>query len=165
MIVTESGNGTLNISSFSLDAKVTSYDIFSAFIIDPYVDYGFIDDSELESDDYGFIIDSTESEDDYGSVSPPFIESTYPFGTIDVFGESVETLNKNYVGLGTLTLSGTGTLVSSAIYLYNGSGEISVYVDTGESHTESYVGSGFFSALSGSVESFGSNPPDRTVDI
>jgi hypothetical protein len=136
------GSGLFSAFGDKIESRSYAYNEDSVFIIDPYEDYGLITDA-VTYEDYGLITDSVNYED-YGSVEPPYSESVYPYGTIEISGES-ESKFISQGGEQTLLFNISGTAV--------------------EKNTESDVGIGTFSALGGSADILIVNPPDQTVDI
>jgi hypothetical protein len=140
----------ISISGSKIESRSYSYNEDSAFILDPYEDYGSIEDS-TSYEDYGFIFDQTSYED-YGSVEPPFTESVYPYGTIEISGES-ESKFISQGGEQTLLFNISGTLVEKNTESDVGIGSAVISGESIEIITDSYIGSGFFSAFGSKVES------------
>jgi len=83
-------------------------------------------------------------------------------GTVSISGSSVEKYGTSNVGIGTLNVSGAATSIAK-ISRFIGSGLIEISGERGQKRTFTYNASGTLSAIRGSAESFGANPPEDIV--
>jgi len=83
-------------------------------------------------------------------------------GTVSISGSSVEKYGTSNVGIGTLNVSGAATSIAK-ISRFIGSGLIEISGERGQKRTFTYNASGTLSAIRGSAEAFGANPPENIV--
>jgi hypothetical protein len=170
-------------SGTKVEKNTYSYNERAIFIFDGYDDHGVISVIQ-DYDDYGLLTDQVVYED-YGSVNPPFNETTYPYGTIQVSGSAVTEFLTQFIHKAEGSAEFSGTKVEKNTFRELGSGTLSAITgaaeETGvnpptsglaifsgtkvEKNTFRELGSGSFSAITGAAEETGVNPPTSGLAI
>jgi hypothetical protein len=138
------GTGLLFGFGEKLESRTYVYDEFD-FIEFTSLDYGSISSTPTQPSEDNGDLTYTPSISDFGLVydilsGQPISSSIYPFGSIFVYGNSLEKNTESYVGLGTLILS--GSIV--------------------EKNTESYVGLGTLTLSGNALEAYSAQTPEDT---
>jgi len=157
--VVASYNNSSVISFESIDYGLLSEEPFASYSIDEfanneideYKDYTLDLPPDTILEDYGSILDNanlTSERDDYGFISGRGLR---PYGSLEIFGTSLEKNTESYVGSGSLGIAGDVEVFVLPVHI--GSGVIKVSGSaTNIKNTESYVGSGSLFGLGGKVE-------------
>jgi hypothetical protein len=134
------GSGSL-FTFFTNQERVTySYNESSAVRIDS-IDYGFINEIPTYFDDYDEITGNPYypwQRDDYGFITDN--QTILPFGKTTFISGTTESNTENYVGSGSIFVSGTANVF--VLPKHTGSGYAQFSGEAVEKNTEDYVGSG-----------------------
>jgi hypothetical protein len=135
------GSGSIVEFGVLEEKNTDSYNLESILLGSSPEDYGSVGAAATTSESYGLVTASVDQVEDYHYIFYPAGETVYPFGTLQISGDSGKRQRFAYDGSGTINIIGYALV------------------------PQRYEGSGSFSSFGGAAEVSGSNPPDQITPI